>query len=292
MDEQGLAGLLNAIAQGVSGYQAQKEMNRQIAFDKLSQEIAANADAEMMKDRRLGRAETERHNRATEANATQGNLNDIFMKLTAQQGQQKEKKYPANLEAAITQGAMDQGMSLPEMVDLKAKMTESGRAPTEPKRPPDFAGKYRGVMKDEKATWNKTAPKTWTQGEDQKWTETMAPFPEKQVGGKVFGRDIWPQAAQYGLNQDSLTSLLGIDPVTGAVNVPDYSEKAGYTPGWGVRAQGPTGGGQVAPPEVAQNQQKYRDAMGWAASNITDWEQLDNTTKAQIIRKRMAEMGM
>lgn len=311
-----LAALFGGGAKAIGGYQRAKQYNNELTKDRL---MLALQQAQMMQGQQnwqqsFGQRKEEFEYGKQQDVATQDRWNrdknwEAF-KYT-HEGAAKAMEPPKqlsldNIKAALaTQAGID-----PRIIDsplFRAMFPSSGKEPPDP-----------NIAINRNLTQRKTIQDMLQGGigrnRDREYGEYREaggmvdnkgfPIANKPMLGTSWGRegrvnpaikeqqdmDFWnwdnPAA------RDSAATLESIDPDLYQKHFGRQPEKAGYAPGWGVWAQGPTGGGQVAPPGVAQNQQKYQDATNWAASNITDWEQLDNTTKAKIIRKRMAEMGL
>jgi hypothetical protein len=98
MDSSLAGGLLGAIGSGLSGYQTQSQKNKELrmkAFaDFLERERQKRETEELAKYRGTMTAESQRHNMAMESGQTQGNLNDIFMKLSQPPKPEKEPTPP------------------------------------------------------------------------------------------------------------------------------------------------------------------------------------------------------
>lgn len=120
----------------------------------------------------------------------------------------------ARVLRGVEEGTMSPGMPI---VDLLFP-PKAGKAE---KRPPDFAGKFRDLMRQEQTDWQKYGPYERDAAGDIRVAddkEVRAPFPEQQKSREIYDRFIEPQVGQYGLSTDSLQNLLNIDPVTGAMD--------------------------------------------------------------------------
>lgn len=127
----------------------------------------------------------------------------------------------ARVLRGVEEGTMSPGMPI---VDLLF----GGQG--KPDRPPDFAGKFRNLMRQEQADWAKYGPYERDAAGDIRVAddkEVRAPFPEQEKRRGIFDTNIASQAMQYGLNVDSLENLLKIDPVTGAMDIPQMQQSLG-----------------------------------------------------------------
>lgn len=124
----------------------------------------------------------------------------------------KPAKAPNSVEALMAGRLAAGEITEDDYLDYRRRLSESTRKPSGGK-PPDFAGKHRTMMGTERKSWQ-TDPANltgeFTTNATGKTIGEVAPFPEQDKSRELYDRNIWPQAAQYGLNSDSLKTLIGL----------------------------------------------------------------------------------
>lgn len=175
----------------------------------------------------------------------------------------------ASLVDAVTTGKMD----IREAIALKNEMTKK------PDRPTDFKPKFDARVEKMKGQM----PFALDEGGEQIFeTDQLG----RTVGVReelpadslqsILDRDIWPQAAQEGLDYDSLQNLFGIDPVTGAVDfdMPQQLKTA-------MRPE--QGAGLQRQRAAAMNSLRQQDTAG-------EWDTLTPEEKEMLIEDEIRRM--